>query len=65
MIGTDKIVHQLTRVTGVGLQQNRLLMTATADAGAVGELAFGAILQGIDLYVAGQWLAERLLWVGT
>src|SRR3989344_3644793 len=36
-------------------------MTATADPRPVGELAFAAVMQGIVLYIAGQWLAERLV----
>jgi hypothetical protein len=30
------------------------LMAATADPGAVGEFAFGAVLRGIDLHIPGQ-----------
>lgn len=39
-----QVVHQLTGIAGVSLQQYRLLMAATANPGTVVELALGAIL---------------------
>lgn len=52
-------MHQFTGVAGVSLQQHGLLMAATADPGAVGEFALGAVVQGIDLHITGQRLAEH------
>ena len=60
-----KIVHQLTGIPGIGLQKQRLLVAATADPRAVGELALAAVMQVVHLGVAGQRLEKTLLWVGT
>ncbi|MDT4820772.1 hypothetical protein FQZ97_539190 [compost metagenome] len=54
-------MHQLARVAGVGLQQQRLLMAAATQAGAVVEHALAAAAGHVLLGVAGGGLAEGLV----
>lgn len=54
-----QIVHQLSSIAAVGLQQQALLMTAAAYASAVIEQPFAAIVRGVMGLITGERQAER------
>ncbi len=60
------VMHDLTGIAPVGLQQERLPMVAATLANRVIENALGPIVHEIDFFVAGQRLGKGFrLWVGT
>lgn len=54
-------MHQFAGVPRVGLQQNRLLMAAAANAGTIIKLALASITRIVHRRIAGQRLTESVV----